>query len=130
MMALKYPTLSLSAETVKPSPGLFCVEAQGAASLTEENHAELMTLLGHIRQRLTAPVRMTCHPHRVGFSNSVALHLEGTSGGQVDILLTVSGQSGWPAESDYAHPRWYLTVQDTVDAFYLVLWLNEKLQKG
>ena len=41
----------------------------------------------------------------------------------VNILITVSGQGSWPAEGEYEHPRWYITVTDAAEMVYLVLWL-------
>ncbi len=59
--------------------------------------------------------QMTCHPHRVGLSSSVAIYLEGKLKQAVNILITVTGQTSWPQEEEYAHPRWYITVPDSAD---------------
>lgn len=53
-----------------------------------------------------------------------------TWGGTADVNMptawgiTGSGQGSWPAEEEYEHPRWYITVTDAADMVYLVLWLN------
>ena len=64
------------------------------------------------------------HQHRVGLSSSVAIYLEGKLKQAVNILITVTGQTSWPQEEEYAHPRWYITVPDSADLVYLMLWIN------
>ena len=57
-------------------------------------------------------------------SSSVAIYLEGKLKQAVNILITVTGQTSWPQEEEYAHPRWYITVPDSADPAYLMLWIN------
>ncbi|MBJ3319894.1 acetyltransferase, partial [Salmonella enterica subsp. enterica serovar Typhimurium] len=97
---------------------------QGEPGMSVVTQANLQRLSEHIRQRLNGPVTVTCHPHRVGLSSCVAVTVEGRLRRAVNILMTVSGQGSWPAEEEYEHPRWYITVTDAADMVYLVLWLN------
>ncbi|MFD1803624.1 hypothetical protein ACFSFZ_15705 [Mixta tenebrionis] len=54
----------------------------------------------------------------------MAVTVEGRLRRTVNILINVSGQESWPTDEEYEHPRWYITVTDTADMLYLVLWLN------
>ena len=85
----------------------------------------LERLRGHLQKQLGPVTRICCQPQRVGVNSSVAVALEGRSGQQVHLLLTVSGHEGWPSEEEYAHPRWYIPVTDAADLCYLLLWLAE-----
>ncbi len=70
--------------------------------------------------------RICCQPQRVGVNSSVAVALEGRSGQQVNLLLTVSDVRGLAtSEEEYGHPRWYIPVTDAADLCYLLLWLAE-----
>lgn len=103
---------------------LFTLSPQGEPGVLPATHQHLVRLRAMLRQRLTGPVKMTCHPHRVGLSSSVAIYLEGKLKQAVNILITVTGQTSWPQEEEYAHPRWYITVPDSADLVYLMLWIN------
>ncbi|EIX9082266.1 acetyltransferase [Klebsiella aerogenes] len=124
MMTLKYPTPKASTPENLKSGTIFTLPPQGEpciSTLTQEN---LRRLRENITSRLRGHVTLTCNPHRVGLSCCVALTLEGKLGHTVNILVTVSGQESWPTEEEYEHPRWYISVADSSDMLYLVLWLN------
>ncbi|QXX02507.1 MULTISPECIES: acetyltransferase [Enterobacterales] len=121
MMTLKYPEPAIHEHS---GGALFTLLPQGEPGVLPATHQHLMRLRAMIKQRMTGPVRMTCHPHRVGLSSSVAIYLEGKLKQAVNILITVTGQTSWPQEEEYAHPRWYITVPDSADLVYLMLWIN------
>ncbi|EDD5229999.1 acetyltransferase [Klebsiella pneumoniae] len=121
MMTLKYPEPAIKEHN---SSALFALSPQGEPGVLPATHQHLVRLRAKIRQRLNGPVTMTCHPHRVGLSSSVAIYLEGKLKQAVNILITVTGQASWPQEDEYAHPRWYITVPDSADLVYLMLWIN------
>ena len=110
MMTLKYPEPTIHEHS---GSALFTLSPQGEPGVLPATHQHLVRLRAMLRQRLTGPVRMTCHPHRVGLSSSVAIYLEGKLKQAVNILITVTGQTSWPQEEEYAHPRWYITVPDS-----------------
>lgn len=123
MMTLKYPEpvtgISMAVDT------LFSLPPQGPAGISYHWRRQLEIMRSMIRKRLTTPVAsVICHPHRVGRSNSVAVHIEGATGHCVDILVTVSGKVDWPRPEESHLPRWYMDVADAADAIYLMLWLN------
>ncbi|MDU4798843.1 MAG: acetyltransferase [Klebsiella michiganensis] len=109
MMTLKYPEPAIHEHS---GGALFTLSPQGEPGVLPATHQHLVRLRAMLRQRLTGPVKMTCHPHRVGLSRAV------------NILITVTGQTSWPQEEEYAHPRWYITVPDSADLVYLMLWIN------
>ncbi|ELF4281893.1 acetyltransferase [Salmonella enterica] len=123
MMTLKYPVPCVCGSD-NPDNFVFTLPPQGEPAMSVEMQTNLQRLSEHIRQRLNDPVAVTCHPHRVGLSSCVAVTVEGRLRRAVNILITVSGQGSWPAEEEYQHPRWYITVPDAADMVYLVLWLN------
>lgn len=97
---------------------------QGEPLISAITQANLRCLSEHIRQRLAGSVTITCHPLRVGLSSCIAMQVEDKFRQAVNILITVSGQESWPTDEEYTHPRWYITVTDSADILYLVLWLN------
>ncbi|HDS6908806.1 TPA: acetyltransferase [Klebsiella oxytoca] len=123
MMMLKYPAPQAF---MHGSSGchVFTLSAQGKPLISAETQANLRRLSKHIQRRLSGPLSITCHPHRVGVNSCVAVTIEGRLHRMVNILITVSGQESWPDEEEYEHPRWYITVKDAADMVYLVLWLN------
>ncbi|WP_127958558.1 acetyltransferase [Serratia microhaemolytica] len=124
MITLTYPTPQMAGEE-SLDHHLFTLPPQGEPLVSASTQAHLQRLHWHIDQRLTRVVGLTCHPHRVGLSSCVAVTMKGKLHGIVNILITVSnGQENWPTEEDYSHPRWYITVTDTADMLYLVLWLG------
>lgn len=124
MMTLKYPE-----PVVRPhgqiyrEPSLFALSPQGVAALSETDALALETFCTAIRARLSGPVRLTAHPHRIGGRTSVALHLEGRLGRCIDVLISLTGSTLWPQPEEYDHPRWYVTVPDAADVVYLLLHL-------
>lgn len=123
MMSLKYPEpvtgISTTVET------LFSLPPQGPAGISYHWRRRLEVMRQMVLGRLQTPVAsVVCHPHRVGRSNSVAVHIEGQLGRCVDILVTVSGKVSWPLPEESHLPRWYMTVADAADLIYLMLWLN------
>ena len=124
MMTLKYPEPAIHEHS---GGALFTLSPQGEPGVLPATHQHLMRLRAMIRQRLNGPVIITCHPHRVGLSSCVAVTVEDRLRRVVNILITVSGQGSWQAEEEYEHPRWYITVTDTADMLYLVLWLGDIL---
>lgn len=124
MMTLKYPE-----PAVRPhgqdcrAPSLFTLPPQGGATLSETDAQGLDTFCAAIRDRLSGPVRLTVHPHRIGSRTSVALHFEGCLGRCIDVLITVAGNTLWPQPDEYGHPRWYVTVPDAADVVYLLFHL-------
>nr|EGF2641717.1 acetyltransferase [Escherichia coli] len=122
MMTLKYPEPAIHEHS---GGALFTLSPQGDPGVLPATHQHLMRLRAMIRQRLNGgPVIITCHPHRVGLSSCVAVTVEDRLRRVVNILITVSGQTSWPQEEEYAHPRWYITVPDSADLVYLLLWIN------
>lgn len=130
MMTLKYPE-----PVVRPhgqacrEPSLFTLPPQGVATLSEADARRLETFCAAIRDRLLGPVQLTAHPHRIGSRTSVALHLEGHLGRCIDVLITVAGNTLWPQQDEYSHPRWYVTVPDAADVVYLLLHLSELCER-
>ncbi len=81
MMTLKYPEpVVRSQDQVIREPALFTLPPQGVATLSATDALGLDTFCTAIRARLSGPVRLTAHPHRIGSRTSVALHLEGPWG--------------------------------------------------
>lgn len=129
MMTLKYPEpVVRSQDQVIREPALFTLPPQGVATLSETDAQALETFCAAIRDRLSGPIQLTAHPHRIGSCTSVALHLEGGLGRCIDVLITVTGSTLWPQPDDYNHPRWYITVPDAADAVYLLLILSDLVQ--
>jgi hypothetical protein len=124
MMMLKYPAPQTEAEPFLPDGNVFTLPPQGEPHVSATTRENLQRLNAQIRRRLPRATTITCHPHRVGLSSCVAVTVEGRLRRSVNILITVSGQESWPDEEEYEHPRWYITVTDTADMLYLVLWLN------
>ncbi|MFB9086016.1 acetyltransferase [Erwinia tracheiphila] len=95
MMTLKYPA---------PRCGdllcytLFTLPLQGEPTVTRLTQQHLLRLRDNIRLRIPGPLTLTCHPHRVGATNSVALTLEGQLKQRISILITVASQVSWPDE--------------------------------
>lgn len=131
MMTLKYPE-----PVVRPhgqiyrEPSLFALSPQGVAALSETDALALETFCTAIRARLSGPVRLTAHPHRIGGRTSVALHLEGRLGRCIDVLISLTGSTLWPQPEEYDHPRWYVTVPDAADVVYLLLHLITLCERG
>jgi len=124
MLTLTWPTPSVTYPPTDGEPVLFGLLPQGTPTLSPPDARALDALRAAMLTRLTPPVCFTCHPHRVAQRCSVALHAEGQGGGSIDLLVTVSGQTRFPGEDEYARPRWYLTVPDAADLVYLVFYLN------
>ncbi|CAI0967047.1 acetyltransferase [Serratia quinivorans] len=125
MMTLKYPEPATCLTTsVCRDPVLFTLPPQGVATIGEMDSLALDSFCQAIRERLSGPVSLTTHPHRIGSRSSVALHLEGRLGSCIDVLITVNGNTLWPELEEYKHPRWYVTVPDAADVVYLLLHLN------
>ncbi|MEL5589524.1 acetyltransferase [Serratia ureilytica] len=130
MMTLKYPEpVVRSQDLVIREPALFTLPPQGVATLSATDAQGLDTFCTAIRARLSGPVRLTAHPHRIGSRTSVALHLEGRLGRCIDVLITVIGSTLWPQPEEYDHPRWYITVPDAADVVYLLLHLSELCER-
>lgn len=122
-MTLKYPEPITGISTAVDT--LFSLPPQGPAVISCHWRRQLEVMRGMILNRLRTPVAsVVCHPHRVGRSNSVAVHIEGAAGNCVDILVTVSGKVSWPVPEESQLPRWYMCVADAADLIYLMLWLN------
>lgn len=122
-MTLKYPEPVTGISTAVDT--LFSLPPQGPAGISYRWRRQLEVMRGMILNRLQTPVAsVVCHPHRVGRSNSVAVHIEGAGGNCVDILVTVSGKVSWPEPGESHLPRWYMCVADAADLIYLMLWLN------
>ncbi|EBD0364556.1 hypothetical protein QY625_004897 [Salmonella enterica] len=125
MVRLRYPAAEV-AET--GADGLLFDSLPQSAPVTGYAQAVLLQqLVSHLRARLSGPVNIVCHPHRIGHRGSVAMTLEGETG-RVDLLITVNGRTLFPEEEDYSAPRWYIDVVDMVDAVYLLLTLNSGLE--
>ncbi|NUU69143.1 acetyltransferase [Enterobacteriaceae bacterium BIT-l23] len=124
MMTLKYPVPQADPEPVMPDGNVFTLPPQGEPRVSAFTRENLQRLNAQIRRRLPGATTIICHPHRVGLSSCVAVTVEGRLRRAVNILITVSGQESWPDEEEYELPRWYITVTDTADMLYLVLWMN------
>lgn len=124
-MRLRYPAAEV-AETGED--GLLFDSLPQSVPVTGRRQAVLLQqLINQLRVRLSGPVNITCHPHRIGHRGSVAMTLEGETG-RVDLLITVNGRTLFPEEEDYNAPRWYIDVVDMVDAVYLMLTLSVGLE--
>ncbi|AQT65908.1 acetyltransferase [Serratia marcescens] len=131
MMTLKYPEpIVRSQDQVIREPALFTLPPRGMATLSTTDALGLDTFCKAIRARLSGPVRLTAHPHRIGSRTSVALHLEGRLGRCIDVLITVASNTLWPQPGEYSHPRWYVTVPDAADVVYLLFYLCELFSHG
>ncbi|WP_261641003.1 acetyltransferase [Erwinia mallotivora] len=126
MMTLKYPAPQCNDLL---SHTLFTLPLQGEPTVTRLTQRHLSRLRENIRLRIPGPLTLTCHPHRVGATNSVSLTLEGALKQRISILITVAGQVSWPDDEEYHHPRWYITVPDAVDLVYLVMWVGDECEK-
>ena len=124
MMTLTLAHSRLHPDDNHTGSSVFTLPPQGEPSTTIATEQHLQRLHDHIRQRLSGPLIMTCHPHRVGMSNCVSVTLTGTGPESVNILITVSSPANWPGENEFSHPRWYISVPDSADMLYLILWLN------
>ncbi len=122
MLCLKYPEPE-EVSSVHPAGSVFVLPPQGLPGASHATRDNLERLRGHLQKQLGPVTCICCQPQRVGVNSSVAVTLEGQSGQQVNLLLTVSGHEGWPSEEEYAHPRWYISVTDAADLCYLMLWL-------
>ncbi|MFI8020887.1 acetyltransferase [Serratia marcescens] len=130
MMTLKYPEPAVRPDgQACREPSLFTLPPQGVGTLSETDARRLETFCAAIRARLSGPVRLTAHPHRIGSRTSVALHLEGRLGRCIDVLITVAGSTLWPQSDEYDHPRWYVTVSDAADVVYLLLHLSDLCER-
>lgn len=108
--------------------GLLFDSLPQSAPVTGQRYSVLLQqLTDQLRARLSGPVNIICHPHRIGHRGSVAMTLEGETG-RVDLLITVNGRTLFPEEGDYSAPRWYIDVVDMVDAVYLMLTLHGGLE--
>lgn len=96
MMTLKYPALAVRSQNLCREASLFTLPPQGVASISDTDAQALDIFRQALRERLSGPVSMTTHPHRIGNSTSVALHLEGRLGQCIDVLITVTGNTLWP----------------------------------
>lgn len=124
MLCLKYPEPEEVSQG-HPAGSVFVLPPQGQPGASRATRDNLERLRGHLQKQLGQATRICCQPQRVGVNSSVAVALEGRSGQQVHLLLTVSGHECWPSEEEYAHPRWYIPVTDAADLCYLLLWLAE-----
>ncbi|EFS2651894.1 hypothetical protein HX362_004823 [Salmonella enterica] len=125
MVRLRYPVAEV-AET--GDNGLLFDSLPQSAPVTGQRYSVLLQqLTDQLRARLSGPVNIICHPHRIGHRGSVAMTLEGETG-RVDLLITVNGRTLFPEEGDYSAPRWYIDVVDMVDAVYLMLTLHGGLE--
>lgn len=105
---------------------IFEVSPQGSALISEQDNAELNRLCQEIRSRLREPVMLSLIPHRVGRRNCLAIHLSGQDEKTLDVLVTITGFSGWPDEAVYVHGiRWYVSVTDAID----MLWLLKQIAR-
>lgn len=126
MMTLRYPTaVPVHTPPAGGEPVLFALAAQGAPVISPREATKLNTLRAAIRARLTGPLSLTCHPHRVGTRCSVALQLTSeTTHKSLHLLLTVSGAVNLPEGEDFEQPRWHITVTDAADLTYLLGWMG------
>lgn len=124
-MRLRYPVAEVAE---RGDNGLLFDSLPQSAPVTGQRYSVLLQqLTDQLRARLSGPVNIICHPHRIGHRGSVAMTLEGETG-RVDLLITVNGRTLFPEEGDYSAPRWYIDVVDMVDAVYLMLTLNSGLE--
>ncbi|MCX8966325.1 acetyltransferase [Erwinia psidii] len=125
MMTLKYPEpVVRSHDLVCRESSLFTLPPQGVVTFRETDAQALKDFCQAIGDRLSGPITLTAHPHRIGGHTSVALHLKDRLGRCIDVLVTMSGNTLWPQPEEYDHPRWYITVPDAADMVYLLLHLG------
>ncbi|HEY3592202.1 MAG TPA: hypothetical protein VGL07_19360 [Buttiauxella sp.] len=104
---------------------MFDVPPQGEARIGLTDNGQLMTLCDHIRKRLLQPALLSMRPHRVGSLNCVSVHLNNNAGATLDLLITITGNTVWPDDNEYARgARWYLNVADATDMMWLLKSLD------
>ncbi|MCB5303571.1 hypothetical protein [Yersinia bercovieri] len=104
---------------------MFDVPPQGDARIGESDHRQLMKLRENIRRRLPAPLTLSLRPHRVGLLNCLSLHLSDRAGATLDLLITLTGNTVWPDDNEYARGvRWYINVPDATDMMWLLKSLD------
>lgn len=106
---------------------IFTVPPQGLASVGETDNRAILQLREEIGQRLEHPLLVSVYPHRVGHRSCTAVHLSGANGRALDILITVTGNTLWPTESDYRTGiRWNICVPDATD----MLWVLKEIDRA
>ncbi|MCW0346335.1 hypothetical protein NB703_004428 [Pantoea ananatis] len=87
----------------------------------------IVQLREEIGQRLEHPLLVSVYPHRVGRRSCTAVHLSGANNSALDILITVTGNTLWPTESDYRTGiRWNICVPDATD----MLWVLREIDRA
>ncbi|MDR3430748.1 MAG: hypothetical protein P4L95_02380 [Rouxiella aceris] len=104
---------------------MFDVHPQGEAHIGESDHLHLVKLCEKVRTRLTPPLAMSMRPHRVGMRNCLSLHLSNNIGVTLDLLITLTGNTVWPDDNEYAKgTRWYVNLTDATD----MMWFLKTLE--
>ena len=88
MLCLKYPEPEEVSQG-HPAGSVFVLPPQGQPGASRATRDNLERLRGHLQKQLGPVTRICCQPQRVGVNSSVAVALEGRSGQQVNLLLTV-----------------------------------------
>ncbi|ABX70662.1 hypothetical protein ICQ89_001746 [Salmonella enterica] len=105
---------------------IFTVPPQGSASVGVADSESIKHLQGEIVKRLEQPVLLSVYPHRVGRRSCVAVHLSDVHEKTLDILITVTGNTLWPAEQEYRSGiRWNICVPDATD----MLWVLKEIDR-
>ncbi|AUX71581.1 hypothetical protein [Erwinia pyrifoliae] len=105
---------------------IFTVPPQGTASVGQSDRRSLDQLQSEILNRLEKPVLLSVYPHRVGRRSCVAVHLSDVQDKTLDILVTVTGNTLWPGESEYRTGiRWNICVPDATD----MLWVLKEIDR-
>ncbi|MGC0788660.1 hypothetical protein [Pantoea agglomerans] len=106
---------------------IFTVPPLGQASVGETDNLAILRLREEICQRLEHPLLVSVYPHRVGRRSCTAVRLSGANNKALDILITVTGNTQWPADGDYKTGiRWNICVPDATD----MLWVLKEIDRA
>ncbi|NDL64260.1 hypothetical protein [Acerihabitans arboris] len=104
---------------------VFDVPPQGEAHIGESDHRQVTRLCDEVCRRLQHPIIVSVRPHRVGMRNCLSVHLSDHAGKALDLLITLTGNTVWPDDEEYARgARWYINLPDATD----MLWLLKALE--
>lgn len=104
---------------------VFDVPPQGGARIGESDQLQLNKLCDRVLKRLQQPVIVSIRPHRVGVRNCLSIHMGDNEGKGLDLLITLTGNTVWPDEDEYARgARWYINLPDATD----MMWTLKTLE--
>lgn len=105
---------------------IFSVPPQGSASISQSDSLSLQQLQSEILNRLDNPMLQSVYPHRIGRRSCVAVQLIDARKKTLGILITVTGNTLWPGESEFMSAiRWNICVPDATD----MLWILREIDR-